>query len=93
MANSSFGDPIYVLKGEALSINRGTITPRGPAMSVNLADEELLTPAILQQWFFQSITPLVGAPAVEVLKTLLADRPAELDRFVKEAMSFRSGLK
>jgi mevalonate kinase len=91
MANSSFGDPIYVLKGEAL-IYKGTITPRSTAMSVQLADADL-TPEILQQWLLQSLTPLVGMEAVTELKALLDMRPEVFKPFLDKAFAFRSNLK
>jgi hypothetical protein len=91
MANSSFGDPFYVLRGEAM-IYKGTITPRSSAMSVQLADADL-TPEILQQWLLQSLTPLVGVEAVTELKTMLETRADVFKPFLDKALAFRSNLK
>ncbi len=79
----------YLLSGEALVYRSTTVTPPGPAPGAYLVQGtlEALTTDVVKTWFIQSIAPLVGSKAAEVLEHILDDERA--DEFLKLALYFR----
>jgi hypothetical protein len=73
-----------------------TITTPPPTHLAYLVtgQEEKLTAEVMQQWFMQSIIPLVGKQAADALNALITrEKDRGGDAFLKQAIKFRRTLK
>ena len=81
----------HLPKGDTLGYRGGTITP-SVAYSV-LGTPEDLTTEVLEEWFIQSVQPLVGPDAAATLKELVHQQSVLAEKFLSAALSFRKSLK
>ncbi len=66
-----------------------TVTPTPLAYHV-IGYEENLTPEVMRKWFKQSIIPLVGQDAADILDGFLShEHPARPEEFLAKAIEFR----
>ena len=82
---------LFVLSGEAVVYRSTTVTPPGPTSAyVFAANLQDLSPTVLKAWFIQSIIPLVGQPAADILQPWLDTRSG--NDFLAAAIDFRGQL-
>jgi hypothetical protein len=80
-----------LMAGEKLVYPRGSITPRCAyhvvGSPIAMSDE------IVMAWFLESIEPLIGPEAVNELRRLFKENPAQFERFFEHTRHFRAQLK
>jgi hypothetical protein len=80
-----------LLGGEALVCGHRTTTPKPPTR-VSWAPLEEMTPDLAQEWFIQSIVPLVGDDAASSMARLLGAKGQDASDFLNKVIIFRDSL-